>query len=91
MTDDIRVIFIKLADRIHNLKTLRFLDEERQRQIARETLEIYAPIANRLGMGRIRAELEDLSFRYVEPGGVRQDRRGSSSPSGRRPRPSSRP
>ena len=67
MTDDIRVIFIKLADRIHNLKTLRFLDEERQRQIARETLDIYAPIANRLGMGRIRAELEDLSFRYVEP------------------------
>jgi len=67
MTDDIRVIFIKLADRIHNLKTLRFLDEERQRQIARETLDIYAPIANRLGMGRIRAELEDLSFRYVAP------------------------
>ena len=67
MTDDIRIIFIKLADRIHNLKTLRFLDEERQRQIARETLDIYAPIANRLGMGRIRAELEDLSFRYVEP------------------------
>lgn len=67
MTDDIRVIFIKLADRIHNLKTLRFLDEERQRQIARETLDVYVPIANRLGMGRIRAELEDLSFRYVEP------------------------
>jgi len=67
MTDDIRVIFIKLADRIHNLKTLGFLDEERQRQIARETLDVYAPIANRLGMGRIRAELEDLSFRYVAP------------------------
>ena len=67
MTDDIRVIFIKLADRIHNLKTLRHLDEERQRQIGRETLDIYAPIANRLGMGRIRAELEDLSFRYVAP------------------------
>ncbi|OGD15119.1 MAG: hypothetical protein A2W20_03745 [Candidatus Aminicenantes bacterium RBG_16_66_30] len=67
MTDDIRIIFIKLADRVHNLKTLRHLDEERQRQIARETLDIYAPIANRLGMGRIRAELEDLSFRYVAP------------------------
>ncbi len=67
MTDDIRVIFIKLADRIHNLKTLGYLEEERQRQIARETLDIYAPIANRLGMGRIRAELEDLSFRYVAP------------------------
>jgi GTP pyrophosphokinase len=69
MTDDIRVIFIKLADRIHNLQTLEFLSEEKQRQVARETLDIYAPIANRLGMGRIRAELEDLSFRYVEPEG----------------------
>lgn len=69
MTDDIRVIFIKLADRIHNLQTLEFLSEEKQRQVAQETLDIYAPIANRLGMGRIRAELEDLSFRYVEPEG----------------------
>jgi GTP pyrophosphokinase len=69
MTDDIRVIFIKLADRIHNLQTLQFLGGEKQAQVARETLEIYAPIANRLGMGRIRAELEDLSFRYVDPEG----------------------
>jgi len=67
MTDDLRVIFIKLADRIHNLKTLKFLTEDKQKQIAKETLEIYAPIANRLGMGRIKAELEDLSFRYVNP------------------------
>ena len=67
MTDDMRVIFIKLADRIHNLKTLRFLPENKQRQIAKETLDIYAPIANRLGMGRIKAELEELSFRYVDP------------------------
>jgi GTP pyrophosphokinase len=67
MTDDIRVIFIKLADRIHNLQTLKFLDRDQQKQIAQETLDIYAPIANRLGMGRIRAELEDLSFQYVAP------------------------
>lgn len=67
MTDDLRVIFIKLADRIHNLKTLKFLPQDKQKQIAQETLEIYAPIANRLGMGRIKAELEDLSFRFVNP------------------------
>jgi len=67
MTDDLRVIFIKLADRWHNLKTLHFLSEDKQKRIARETLDIYAPIANRLGMGRIRAELEELSFRYVDP------------------------
>jgi GTP pyrophosphokinase len=67
MINDLRVIFIKLADRIHNLKTLKFLPEDKQKQIAKETLDIYAPIANRLGMGRIKAELEDLSFRYVSP------------------------
>ncbi len=67
MTDDIRVIFIKLADRIHNLKTLNFLSEDKRKRIAQETLDIYAPIANRLGMGRIRAELEDLSFSFVAP------------------------
>lgn len=69
MIGDLRVVFIKLADRIHNLKTLKFLSETQQKRVAKETLDIYAPIANRLGMGRIKAELEDLSFRYVEPEG----------------------
>jgi GTP pyrophosphokinase len=67
MVEDIRVIMVKLADRIHNMRTLGYLNPERRERIARETLDIYAPIAHRLGMGKVRGELEDLSFQYLEP------------------------
>ena len=67
MVRDIRVILIKLADRVHNMRTLGALDEGRQRRISLETREIYAPVALRLGMGKVRSELEDLAFSYLEP------------------------
>ena len=67
MVEDIRVILVKLADRIHNMRTLGYLNPERRERIARETIEIYAPIAHRLGMGKVRGELEDLAFQHLEP------------------------
>ena len=67
MTDDIRVIMVKFADRLHNMRTLAYLTADRREAIARETMDIYAPLANRLGMGKIRGELEDLSFSYLDP------------------------
>src|SRR3989475_10039246 len=72
MVDDVRIVLIKLADRLHNMRTLQYLSPEKRKRIAEETMEIFAPIAHRLGMGKLRGELEDLAFQHLHPEDYRE-------------------
>src|SRR5213083_3457949 len=72
MVNDVRVVLVKLADRLHNMRTLEYLSAEKRRRIAQETMDIYAPIAHRLGMGKLRGELEDLAFKNLHPEDYRE-------------------
>ncbi len=84
MSHDIRVLLVKLADRVHNMRTLGYMPPDRQKRIAQETMDIYAPLAGRLGMFRIKAELEDLSFFYLEPEAYKQIQEGLTRKKGER-------
>jgi GTP pyrophosphokinase len=86
MSRDIRVLLVKLADRVHNMRTLGFMDPASQKRIARETLDIYAPLAGRLGMFRLKADLEDLAFFYLEPEAYQQIQEGLARKKGERER-----